>query len=101
VNAPSFEIKWPPDPKSLSNHHALLSAKFNDVRLDGELHKPAGIAFVADVVNTCDKFTERPGSLRGFGFHNPKSKRENRIDVMGCLPHVCFSQKNQDTNVMA
>jgi hypothetical protein len=69
-----FEIKWPPELKSLSSHQALLSAKFNDVRLDGELYNSAGITFVADVVNACDELTERPGSLRGFGFHNPKSK---------------------------
>ena len=72
-----------------------MSAKFNDVRLDGELHNSAGIAFVADVVNACDEFTECPGSLRGFGFHKPKSKRKNRVDVMGCLPHVGFSQKTR------
>jgi hypothetical protein len=69
-----LKSKRPSDLKSLSNHRALVSAKFNDVRLDGELHNSAGIAFVAGVVNACDKFTERPGSLRGFGFHNLKSK---------------------------
>jgi hypothetical protein len=73
VNAPSFEIKWPPDLKSLSNHHELISAKFNYMCLDGELHNSAGSAFVADVVNACYEFTERPGSLRESGFHNPKS----------------------------
>jgi hypothetical protein len=55
--------------------------------LDGKLHDFAGFAFAADVINACDEFTERPGSLHGCCFHDPKSKSENRFNVMGCLPH--------------
>ena len=55
--------------KFLRNHEALLSAKLNQVRLDGDLHNPARFAFTADVVNGCDEFTKRPGYLRGIVFH--------------------------------
>jgi hypothetical protein len=55
--------------KSSRNHNALLSAKLNQVRLDGDLNNLAGFAVAADVVNAGDEFTKRPGYLRGIVFH--------------------------------
>jgi hypothetical protein len=87
VNAPIFEITWPPDLKFSGNHNAVLSAKLDQLRLDGNLHNPASFALAADVVNACDEFTKRPGLFRGISFHELKRRLEDRIDVMGCLPH--------------
>jgi hypothetical protein len=74
VKEPSFEIKQPPDLNSSRNHNALLSAKLNQVRLDGELHNLAAFAFATDIVNARHEFTKGPGYLRKSCFHDPKSK---------------------------
>jgi len=70
----------------LGRYHAVLSAKFNDVRLDGELHNFTGIALVADVVNAGNEFTECPGFLCGFVFHIPKPKGEVARTSWGVYP---------------
>jgi hypothetical protein len=87
VNAPSFEITWPPDLKFLRNHNPVMPAKLNHLRFDGELHNPAGFAVAADVVYARDEFTKRPGSFRGISFHYLKYKPGNHADVMGYSPH--------------
>lgn len=87
----SFELAvhiFAPGLKSSSNHDAFLSAKLNQVRLDGEPHNPAGFPFAADVVNARDELTKRQGALSAIGLHGPKCKPGNRAGAMGCLPHV-------------
>jgi len=70
----------------------VLSAKLDQLRLDGDLHNFAGFAAAADIINAGDEFTKRPGSFRGIIFHNVKRIREGRIDAMGCVPHLCFGE---------
>ncbi len=80
------------DPTLSRNHDAVLSAKLNQLCLDGNLNNSACFALVAVVVDTGDEFTKRPGSLRGIIFHNLEHRREDRFDVMGCLPHPQFGK---------
>lgn len=40
--------------KSSRNYKALLSAKLNQVRFDGEPHNPGGFAFAADAITAFD-----------------------------------------------
>jgi hypothetical protein len=58
--------------KSSGNHIAPLSAKLNQVRLDGKPHNPAGFTFAASIINARDEFTKRHGSLPAIGFHDPE-----------------------------
>jgi hypothetical protein len=83
---------WPQSGRPLSNDNAVLSAKLDQLRLDGDLHNFAGFAAAADIINAGDEFTKRPGSFRGIIFHNVKRRREGRIDAMGCVPHLCFGE---------
>lgn len=74
--------------KSSRNHKALLSAKFNQVRLEGEPHNAPGFAFAAAVVDARDEFTERQGFFPAIAFHGLKHKPGNRADAMGCSPYI-------------
>jgi hypothetical protein len=60
--------------KSSRNHKVLLSAKLNQVRLDGELHNSFGFALAPDIVNMRDEFAECQESLPVIGFHSLKCK---------------------------
>ena len=58
-----------PGLKSSRNHKALLSAKLNQVRLDGEPHNPSGLVFAVSVVNTRDELTQRQRLLLVIDLH--------------------------------
>jgi hypothetical protein len=55
--------------RSLRNHEALLSAKFNQVRFNGEPHNTSGFAFAAAVIDACDEFAESHGFFPAIIFH--------------------------------
>jgi hypothetical protein len=80
-----------PGLKSSRNHNALLSAKLNQVNLDGKPQNPSGLAFAADAVNARDPFTKGQGFLPAIGFHGLKCKPGNHAGAMGCSPHLRFS----------
>jgi len=64
----------------------VLSAKLDQLRLDGNLHNPAGCAFAVNVINTCDEFAKRSGSLAGSCLHKLKLKEEARLMTWGIYP---------------
>lgn len=74
--------------KCSGNHKALLSAKLNQMRPDGEPHNSGGFAFAADFVNARDELAKRQGFLPAIRFHAPKCKSGNRAGAMGCSPHI-------------
>ena len=65
-----------PGLKSSRNHKALLSAKLNQVRLDGEPHNPSGLALAVGVVNARDELT------------NPLTRQPRELN----LRHSCGDQ---------
>jgi hypothetical protein len=72
--------------RSSRNHKPLLSAKFNQVRLDGEPHNSTGFAFAAAVIDARDEFTERQGFFLAIAFHVLKCKLENLVMLWGETP---------------
>ena len=76
--------------KRSRNHKALLSAKFNQVRLDGEPHKSPALVFAAAFINARDEFTKGEGLLPAIDSHGLNCKPGNGADAMGCLPHARF-----------
>jgi hypothetical protein len=58
-----------PGLKSSRNHKALLAAKLNQVRLDGEPHNPSGLVFAVGVVNARDELTKRQWLLLVIDLH--------------------------------
>jgi hypothetical protein len=88
-----------PGLKSSSNHKALLAAKFNQARLDGEPHNPFGLLSAKGVVSARDEFPKRQGFLPAIGFHCLKYRPGNRAGAMGCSPHVRFSWIRPGTRV--
>jgi hypothetical protein len=54
--------------KHSGNHKAVLSAKLDQVRLDGAPHNSPGFALAATVINARDEFTECQGFLRQLLF---------------------------------
>jgi hypothetical protein len=79
-----------PGLESSRNHKALMSAKLNQVRLDGEPHKPSGFLFAPEIVNVRDKFTKPQDFLAAACFHEQESKPENRAAAIGCSPDAMF-----------
>jgi hypothetical protein len=67
-----------PGLKLSGNYKALLSAKLNQVRLDGEPHKPSGLAFTATVVNARYELTKPECFFPVMGFHGLKCNPGNR-----------------------
>jgi hypothetical protein len=55
--------------KPSGNHKAPLPAKFDQVRLDGEMDNSPGLAFAPDIIDTRDEFAERQRFLPAITFH--------------------------------
>jgi hypothetical protein len=72
---------------SSGNHKALLSAKLDQVRLDGEPHESPGLALVAAFIDARHEFAECQGFLSAIIFHALKYKSSRCADDMGCSPH--------------
>src|ERR1035438_1213438 len=74
----------------LKNHKAIVSSKFNQVRIDGQPHNPSGFAFAPSVIDARDEFTKRQASLPAIGSHGLMCNPGNRASAMGCSPHMGF-----------
>jgi len=90
-----------PGLKSSRNHKALLSAKLNQVRLDGEPHNPSGLVFAVGVVNTHDELTKRQRLLLVIDLHGIRIGRKphGRYGVFhsyGISANPTFSARGRD-----
>jgi len=90
-----------PGLKSSRNHKALLSAKLNQVRLDGEPRDPSGLVFAVGVVNARDELTKLQWLLLVIDHHGMRIGRETAralwgVSLWGIYPpenrcqHGCF-----------
>jgi hypothetical protein len=72
-----------PGLKSSRNHKALLSAKLNQVRLDGEPRDPSGLVFAVGVVNARNELTKRQRLLFMIDLHGMRIGRETARALWG------------------
>ena len=72
---------------SLRNHKAIVSSKLNEVRLDGESHKPSGLVFAVGVGNARDEFTKRQRLLLVIDLHGKRMGRETARALWGVSPN--------------
>jgi hypothetical protein len=79
-----------------SNHKTLLSAKLDQVRLDGEPHESSGLVppcGTAAVIDARDEFAECQVFFPAVIFHVLKYKSPNRQMPWGVLPMEVFLQQ--------
>jgi hypothetical protein len=72
----------------LGEHEAVLSPKFNLVRVDSKPHKSTGPAFTPGVVRSGDELAKRQWFLAIIRFHRLKYRLGERAAAMGCSPHA-------------
>lgn len=75
--------------------------KLNQVRLDGEPHKPSGFLFAAEIVSVGDKLTKPQDFLAAIFLHHVECKPEHRAIAIGDSPDVRFRGFNPGTNAGA
>lgn len=83
-----------PGLKSSRNHKALLSAKLNPVRLDGEPHNPFGLLSAAGVVHPRDELTKRQGLPLLIGFHDTRLGQATARALWGVCPIWGFCESD-------
>ena len=91
-----------PGLKSSRNHKALLSAKLNQVRLDGEPHNPSGLVFAVGVVNARDELTKRQRLLLVIDLHGMNIGQETARAPWGVsLPEISkLAETNQPVTLL-
>jgi hypothetical protein len=91
-----------PGLKSSRNHKALLSAKLNQVRLDGEPYNPSGLVFAMNVVNARDELTKRQRLLLVIDLHGLNIGQETARAPWGVsLPEISkMAETNQPVTLL-
>jgi hypothetical protein len=72
--------------QGLGNDETLIAPKFNQVRLDDQMHNSPALAFAPDIIDTRHEFSECQGSLSAISFHVEHFNPENHAVPWGVPP---------------